>query len=822
MKGMKIVYMLLLLIVFKLNAQVTFTNSYSLVDLTHYSSDITSIYAADLNNDGYKELIVGSHYDNTIMFYKNSNGDVQNNPRQLLYDNSQANFDTTFNIVSKDIDNDGLKDIIVVSGYEDKLFWFKNMGNFNFSSEIIISNNLDNPKSIAIEDMDNDGDNDIIVGLNNDDNVSLFKNNSDGNFSAQQIIYTLDNGVNYLILKDLDNNGYLDIISGQENGTIYWAKNIDGINFSSSNYITGSADDGTGFDFIDINNDTYLDIVFASNYDDNVKYLINQSGNTFSPIAVVIDNNVSDPYQVKSLDFDDDGDLDVLLSTFTNDMLGWYENNNDGTFSILTEITNNISNPKDFVLEDLNNDGSVEIITSSYSNNIASMLKLSIFEKNELNISYDEKIINFYLGAANAVKIADLNNDGSNDIVSAFSSIVWSENLTNSNFSSHKLISANIETSFVFDIEIKDIDNDSYLDIIGVSDYGLEVYKNNGDETFDLIYSLPLDNYSREIEVVDINNDGELDILLTFIVGDIHLGKLIGNGNFGFLAMESIDFSDFGYRPYNIKCGDLDNDGDLDVAVSSKEYSRVQVLSNNGTGDFSYNLIAESISTDPIDLADIDNDGDLDIIIAGSYSYDNQNLSIIRNTGLGTFNNPEVVDSQSCKSIALGDINNDGNIDIIGTSYEYFAQYDEKIFCYLGNGSTFENQIIIESLGDALSLTKNITLGDLDNDDKLDIASTYYYINSVRYFINKSTLSLDDYYFKENFFSIYPNPSYDLINWSEELKIASIQISNLLGEIIIEKSIRDNNLDISSLNTGIYIVKGTSENSVFTSKLVVE
>ena len=819
---MKIVCTLFILIVFKLNAQITFSNSYSLVDLTHYSSDITSIYVADLNNDGYKELIVGSHYDNTVMFYKNSNGDVQNNQRQILVDNSQANFDTTYNIVSKDIDNDGLKDIIVVSGYEDKLFWFKNLGNFNFSSEIIISNNLDNPKSIAIEDMDNDGDNDIVVGLNNDDNVSLFKNNGDGNFSVQQIIYSLYSGVNFVMLKDLDNNGFLDIVSGQENGTIYWSKNIDGINFSSSNYITGSADDGTGFDFVDINNDTYLDIVFASNYDDNVKYLINQSGNTFSSNAVIIDDNVSDPYQVKTLDFDEDGDLDVILSTFTNDMIGWYKNNNDGTFSILIEIINNISNPKDFVLEDLNNDGISEIITSSYSNNMTSMLKLSIFEKNELNFTYDENIINFYTGAANAVKIADLNNDGSNDIVSACGSIVWNENLTNSNFSSHKLISANNETSYVFDIEIKDINNDSYLDVIGVSDYGLEVYKNNGDETFDIIYSLPLENFSREIEMADINNDGELDILLTFIGGDIHLGKLMGDGNFGFLAMESIDFADYGYRPYKIKCGDIDNDGDMDIAVSSKEYSRVQVLSNEGAGNFSYNLISQSISTDPIDLADIDNDGDLDIITAGSYSYDNQNLSLIRNTGLGTFNDPVVVDSQSCKSIALGDINNDGNIDIIGTSYEYFAPYDEKIFCYLGNGSTFGNQIIIESLGDALSLTKNITLGDLDDDDKLDIASTYYFINSVRYFINKSTLSLDDYYLKEDSFSIYPNPSCDRINWSAELKIKRIQISNLLGEIVMEKIIRNNSLDISSLNTGIYIVKGSTENSVLTSKLIVE
>ena len=296
----------------------------------------------------------------------------------------------------------------------------------------------------------------------------------------------------------------------------------------------------------------------------------------------------------------------------------------------------------------------------------------------------------------------------------------------------------------------------------------------------------------------------------------------MSNGNFDFQAMETIDFSDYGYKPHKIKCGDLDNDGDFDVVVSSKEYSIVQVLRNDGTGNFSYNLIAESISTDPIDLADIDNDGALDIITAGSYSYGNQNLSFLKNTGTGTFYDALVVDYQSCKSIALGDINNDGNADIIGTSYEYYPPYDEKIFYYLGNGTSFENKVIIESLGDALSLTKYIALGDLDNDNKIDIASSYYYINGVKYFINKSTLSIEDYYFKNNFLTIYPNPSHELINWSEELNINRIIIYNILGEVILEKRIRDNNLDISALDKGIYIVKGSSESSTYTSKLIVK
>jgi hypothetical protein len=817
---MKGPFLFFIFMVLQLNAQVGFQNGSILIDLTHYSSDLTSITSSDINNDGFKELIVGSTYDNTIMLYKNINGNIQDDQRQIIYDNSQANFDSTYDITSTDLDSDGLKDIIVVSGFEDKIFWFKNLGNYNFGSSIIINSAIDNPKAVISQDIDNDGDNDLIVGSYFSKNVTLFKNNGNGTFSNQQIIYTLSSAVNNIILKDLDNNGYKDIISGHDDGSIFWVKNIDGVNFSPKIYLTSSANDGTGFDFIDINNDTYLDIVFSSNYDDKLKYSINQNGNTFNTNSVIIDNNIIDPYQVKTIDFDNDGILDILISTYSNDKIGWYKNNNNGTFSNIIQISNNIFNPKDFIIEDLNNNGVYEIISSSYERNISSRQKLSIFEKDTFGV-YNEKIINFYFGAVNSVKIADLNNDGNNDIISAFGSILWNENKGNNVFTSQKLISSNILTSFVYDIEIKDLNNDNFLDIVGITSNGLEVYKNNGNETFDLVYNLPLSDSSREIELADINNDGKLDIILTFFRGADLLAKIINNGNFGFQSMISINFSDYGYKPNKIRCGDMDNDGDIDIVTSSTEYSRIQLLKNDGTGNFSYNLIQESISTDPIDLGDIDYDGDLDIITAGSYSYSNQSLSLLKNYGNGTFNNPIVIDYQSCKSLNLADINNDGNLDIVGTSYEYYSPYDEKIFYYLGNGSTFANKVIIESLGDSLSLDKNLCLGDLNNDNKIDIVSSYYFINTVKYFLNNSTLSIEEFDTNKDNFIIFPNPSNDKINWLNEFGINRIIIYNLLGEVILDKTVNSSIIDISYLEKGVYIVKGISDKSIYSSKFIV-
>lgn len=818
---MRILISLFILTALHLNAQVSFDNGNTLIDITHNSFNVTSIVTSDLNNDGFNELIVGSQNDNTIMFYKNINGNIQHNQRQIIYQNLQANFTSNYEISCADLDNDGLKDIIVISGFEDKLFWFKNLGNFNFSSSIIINSSIDNPKAVISQDIDNDGDNDIIVGLFNDKNVSLFINNGSGVFSSQQIIYTLNSGINSIVMKDLNNNGYLDIISGQNDGSIYWVKNIDGTNFSAPIYITGIAYDGTGFDFIDINNDSYLDIVFSSNYEDKLRYLLNLNGNTFSTSLVSIDNNIFDPYQVKTFDFDGDGDLDILVSTFLNDKIGWYQNNGNGTFSSLIQITNNIFNPKEFIIADLNNDGAFEIICSSYENNVAQSQKLSIFEKDILG-NYNENIVNYYFGAVNTVKIADLNNDGNNDIISGFSSILWNENLGDNVFSSQKLISSNNSTFHVYDIEIKDLNNDNFLDIVCVNNIGIQIYKNNGNETFDLVYSLPLSIASRDIEVVDINNDGNKDIILTFVSGTTRLAKLISNGDFSYQSIESINFSNYGYSPYKFRCGDLDNDGDIDIVVSSYEYSRVQLLKNDGTGNFSYNLIQQSIATDSIDIADIDNDGDLDIITGGSYSYGNQNLSLIKNNGDGTFNSSIIIDSQTSKSINLADINNDGYIDIVGTSIENFSNYDEKIFYYLGNGSTFSNKVIVESLGNSVSLQKNLCLGDLNNDNKIDFVTSYYFIKTVKYFINNSTLSLEDLNSEKSNFFIFPNPSNDLINWSSEFEINRIIIYNILGELVLNKIVTSNTLDISEIGNGTYFIKGISGKDAYYSKLIVK
>ncbi|MFY0631095.1 MAG: T9SS type A sorting domain-containing protein [Flavobacteriaceae bacterium] len=803
-------------------SQVNFTNGETLVDLTHYSSDISALSAADLNNDGYKEIIVGSYYDNTIMFYKNINGDIQYHQRQILISEGSTSYYSDFDIHCVDVDNDGLVDIAVTQSGTNKVSWYKNLGNYNFDGERSIAF-INKPQTLIVADIDNDGDNDFIVGSKDDDKITLLINNGIAVFNQQVVINNANYGIKKIKLFDLDNNGFLDIINGQEDGSIYWIKNINGSNFSSAQYITGSADAGYGFDFLDINGDSYEDIVFSSNYDDNLKYKLNINGNSFSS-ETIIDNSLSDPYNLLVKDFDNDGLKDIIISTTSDDKIGWYKNNN-GSFSPIVQITNNVSNPKYFLVEDIDNNNSLEIIVSSYQNNVPENQKLSIFKQNSTSSSYVENVINFYFSAANTIRIADLNNDGNNDIISAFKSIMWNKNYGNNIFSSQYLLSSNIESGQVNDIEIKDMNSDGWLDVIGLVDNKLEIYKNVNGEQFELAYSQTINNGAEDLEISDLNNNGNFDILISHGDGEFPISKIINDGNFSFQNISTVyTFGGTGYKAYNFKCGDIDNDGDIDIVVGANDVSEVHWLKNDGNGVFNYQFIASSIPCDKIDIGDIDNDGNIDIVTAGSNSYGVSDLNWFKRGSEG-YSSAIKIDDQSLKSITLGDIDNDGFLDIVGTSYEYYSPYDERILHYLFKDNSFESQIALESLGDALSLTKDAVLGDLNNDNKLDIVSSYYFINSIKYFINSSTLSLQDINLTNTKkFKIYPNPSTEYIYWDKNLNISDISIYNSIGKLIYHnnKTIIVDKLNVNFIPKGLYFIVAKSDQSKYTTKLIIK
>jgi hypothetical protein len=134
--------------------------------------------------------------------------------------------------------------------------------------------------------------------------------------------------------------------------------------------------------------------------------------------------------------------------------------------------------------------------------------------------------------------------------------------------------------------------------------------------------------------------------------------------------------------------------------------------------DFKMNLLGGAKEkTASLSSGDIDNDGDIDIIVANGRHWPGQNKILINN-GIGGFTVEKNLGSERLTSYAaeLSDFDNDGDLDIaVGND-----KAPNYIFINDGRG----NFIKSSEFGEPNSNTRNITLNDIDNDGDIDILIT--------------------------------------------------------------------------------------------------
>ncbi|MBA7614839.1 hypothetical protein ES703_22113 [subsurface metagenome] len=312
----------------------------------------------------------------------------------------------------------------------------------------------------------------------------------------------------------------------------------------------------------------------------------------------------------------------------------------------------------------------------------------------------------------------DYDNDGDLDIL-----------LTGYNGARHAIIYRNDDSTFV-DIEAGltavsfssvawgDYDNDGDLDILltgadGPTTRTSKVYRNDGEGSFtDISAGLP-GVYEGSVAWGDYDNDGDLDILLTGYIGSSIARLYRNDGDDSFTDI--LVWLDTNYKTA-AAWGDYDNDGDLDILLT-RSTGGSQIYENDG-GSFTpdASIWLQGVFDGSVAWGDYDNDGDLDILLTGNPdSSPYQASKVYRNDGEAGFTDLyaelEIVDNSS---VAWGDYDNDGNLDILLS-----GDYVTSVYQNIGEDSF--SDISAELTGVAIG---SVAWGDYDTDGDLDILLT--------------------------------------------------------------------------------------------------
>jgi hypothetical protein len=268
-----------------------------------------------------------------------------------------------------------------------------------------------------------------------------------------------------------------------------------------------------------------------------------------------------------------------------------------------------------------------------------------------------------------------------------------------------------------------DYDSDGDVDVL-LTGAGVvsEVYRNDGGGVFDDISALLVDVWHSSVAWGDFNNDGYLDILLTG--EDVSTTKWTRVYRFvGPSSFLDVTSGLTGVSLGSVAWGDYDNDGDLDFLLtgSSAGGPVSQVYRNDGGAPTVFTNIGAALTGvyySSVAWGDYDNDGDLDILLTGQDDAYNKLSKVYRNEGGGSFLDVGAgLIGVSSSSVAWGDYDNDGDLDILLTGSTGGARVSRVYRNVAGAFSDIGAGLTGVDAG-------SVAWGDHDNDGDLDILLT--------------------------------------------------------------------------------------------------